>query len=197
VANTRGTEKTVRDLVLTMLVFIAGIWVFSRFLLPHNHGEHAVTPVDYATALRVQSHEVPYRLLIPAGLSAEWKATSVGTAQRGTSADQARSARAGFVVDRKHRTYAELDETDSPQLATALIDDAPTVGTVVAAGRTFEVHRDGHGHTALVWREGTPDPASGATRPAIVLVTDGFGRGGAGVEDLTVLAASLRPVGQV
>lgn len=68
--------KRVRDMVLSMAVILAG--AFGLFLLvPNDPSKDPVRPIDYRVEALSAGRAAPYELLVPDGLSEEWRATSV------------------------------------------------------------------------------------------------------------------------
>ncbi|MFB7271627.1 DUF4245 domain-containing protein [Streptomyces sp. NPDC056244] len=69
-------RQTVRDMFLSMAVIgvvVAGIYVF----IPHDDKAVPVKAVDYRVELLTARRAAPYPVLAPAGLTGEWKPTSV------------------------------------------------------------------------------------------------------------------------
>jgi hypothetical protein len=77
-ADKRGGNKTVRDLILSMLVL--GVVVYLIYLfVPHNSKADPVKTetVGYSVELQQARRDAPYQVAGPEGLSAKWRATSV------------------------------------------------------------------------------------------------------------------------
>jgi hypothetical protein len=188
VARTRGQE-TVRDMVLSLAVVMAGVVAFFAFGMPSGHGQPAVKVVDDTDeSVRAFAEQAPYRVLAPAGLAADlWKPTSLRADVPGTTTDtgpnQATLA-IGYVIDRGNdRTFAQYEVTNQPDAVQKLLGSRPTTGHVTIGGSTWD-ERDSDGHVALTLSSG------GST----LIIDDGDGSGGASLADLTALASSLRPV---
>ncbi|WP_235031803.1 DUF4245 domain-containing protein [Actinacidiphila yanglinensis] len=77
-ADKRGGNKTVRDLVLSMLVL--GVVVYLIYLfIPHDSKADPVKTetVGYSVELQQARRDAPYPVAGPEGLGAKWRATSV------------------------------------------------------------------------------------------------------------------------
>ncbi|MFE2021097.1 DUF4245 domain-containing protein [Streptomyces sp. NPDC059499] len=74
-ASKRG-KQTVRDMFLSMMVITALAGVIYIFV-PHDDKADPVRAVDYRVELATARRAAPYPVAAPAGLSKEWKPTSV------------------------------------------------------------------------------------------------------------------------
>ncbi|MDH6624784.1 hypothetical protein M2271_002588 [Streptomyces sp. LBL] len=75
-AGSKGKQKTVRDMILSLgLIGIAAavIYVF----IPHNDSAPDLKKVDYRVELLTARRAASYPVAAPEGLSGSWKATSV------------------------------------------------------------------------------------------------------------------------
>jgi hypothetical protein len=175
----RGYE-TVRDMVLSLAVILAGVVGFVALQPKHDHDP--VPVVDYKPEVALLSRNAPYPVFIPDPLPPGWQVNYARIATAGTA-----QLHMGFVLDRKR--FAQLDETDRAEqgfLDAAKVPAQPA-GTVTAAGQTYEVRRDGTGPgstVALV--RNLPDGA-------LLTLSNGGIDNAASVEELTSLAAALRP----
>ncbi|MFE9724553.1 DUF4245 domain-containing protein [Streptomyces sp. NPDC005794] len=77
-ASKRG-KQTVRDMILSMLVITAVAGVVYLFI-PHDDKADPIKAVDYRVELATARRAAPYPVAAPAGLSKEWKPTSVSYA---------------------------------------------------------------------------------------------------------------------
>ncbi|MFJ3666138.1 DUF4245 domain-containing protein [Streptomyces sp. NPDC090106] len=75
-AGTKGKQKTVRDMVLSLglISVMAGI---IYLFIPHDDSAPEVKTVDYRVELLTARRAAPYPVLAPSGLADTWKATSV------------------------------------------------------------------------------------------------------------------------
>lgn len=74
-ADKRG-NKTVRDLLLSLVVL--GVAVFAIYLfIPHDSHADPVTVVPYSVELGQARRDAPYPVAGPEGLGADWRSTSV------------------------------------------------------------------------------------------------------------------------
>jgi hypothetical protein len=187
VARRRGQE-TVRDMLLSLGVVMAGVLVFAVFVMPRGDREPAVKVVDTTVPVASFAGQAPFDLLAPRGLPAAWKPTSVRarTPSGGTSDADVAELTIGFVVDEPDdQRYAVFAASNAPDVVQRLLGDRPITDSRVVDGVSWDERRADSGHLAFTRKVG------GAT----FLVEDGGGTGGAGVDDLVRLAASLRPVG--
>lgn len=167
-------------LSLALLMAVVGGFLL---LVPRHHHD-AVQPVDYRADLRIFAINAPYQVLAPSGLPAYWKVTSFTTVPPDQPRKGTASMHMGIVVDRSPRTYAALEESNEPAGDFAARLAVPSItGAVTVAGNSWQVRRDDAGHTTL------SRTAGGRT----LIVTDGGGKGGATLQQLETLAASLQP----
>ncbi|MFD9502023.1 DUF4245 domain-containing protein [Streptomyces sp. NPDC060035] len=169
-ASKRG-KQTVRDMFLSMMVITAlagGIYIF----VPHDDKADPVRAVDYRVELATARRAAPYPVAAPAGLSKEWKPTSVsyeGQAGAGWHL--------GFLdPDGK---YVAVEQSTSPakKYVPEVSQDARNTGrTHEVAGEAWQ-HWEGPKYDALVLH------AEGVT----TVVT-----GSASTERLTEMAAALK-----
>jgi hypothetical protein len=181
-ARRRGQE-TIRDMVLSLAVVAIGVLLFAVFL---PRGGTAVKVVETAQPVQEFARHAPYGTLAPRGLPSYWKATSVRAVSPGASPSGANVAELsiGYVVDQHPRTFARLDETNAPDGVDRLLGERAPARPVVIAGRSWDSRPDDSGHNALT------RTVNGAT----VIVSDGGGKGGATMAQLSALAAALAPV---
>src|SRR3954447_10213638 len=67
VARARGQE-TVRDMVLSLAVVMAGVLVFFIFVMPRGHGQPVRVISDASTSVQSFARQAPYPVLAPTGL---------------------------------------------------------------------------------------------------------------------------------
>jgi len=180
-ARRRGQE-TLRDMGLSLGVVLVGVLLFAVFL---PRGGSAVKVVDVTQPVNQFARHSPYETLAPRGLPAVWKPTSVRAVSPGASPAGANVAEIsiGYVVDVSPRTFARLDETNAPDGVDRILGERPVTSTVTIAGQAWGSRPDDSGHNALTRTTG------GAT----IIVSDGGGKGGATMAQLSELAAALAP----
>lgn len=160
-ADKRG-NKTVRDLVLSMLVL--GVVVYLIYLfIPHDSKASPVKAVSYTVELQQARRDAPYPVAGPEGLGAGWRANSVTY-----DASDAKNVtwHLGFIDPAQQ--YVSVEQTNGP--AAAFVRKV-TLGahrdgnrTVEVAGKTWDRWTGGR-YAALVREE------TGFT--TVVLGTDG------------------------
>ena len=169
VASKRG-KQTVRDMFLSLVVIGAVSGVIYLFI-PHDDKANPVPAVDYRVELATARRAAPYPVAAPAGLSKDWKPTSVSYDGR-----EGDSWHLGFL-DPEGR-YVAVEQSTSParKYIPEVSQDATNTGrTQDVAGQAWQ-HWEGPKYDALVLQ------AKGAT----TVVT-----GSASRESLTEMAAAL------
>jgi hypothetical protein len=111
----RPRTKTVRDMVLSMAVILAGAYGLFLFV-PHDASEDPVRVVEYRVEALSAARAAPYELLVPDDLTADWRATSVRYQH---DSDHGALWRLGFMDP--DNQYAALGQADGP--ADAFIAD--------------------------------------------------------------------------
>lgn len=170
VASKRG-KQTVRDMFLSMMVITALAGVIYIFV-PHDDKAGPVRAVDYRVELATARRAAPYPVAAPAGLSKDWKPTSVsyeGQAGAGWHL--------GFLdPDGK---YVAVEQSTSPakKYVPEVSQDARNTGrTREVAGEAWQ-HWEGPKYDALVLH----------AEDVTTVVT-----GSASTERLTEMAAALK-----
>ncbi|WUH91234.1 DUF4245 domain-containing protein [Streptomyces sp. NBC_00433] len=175
-ADKRG-NKTVRDLVLSLVVLSAVVAVIYIFV-PHDSKADPVKPISYSVELGQARRDAPFKVAGPEGLSALWRATSVTY----DGADPHKTSwHIGFVDPEQQYVAIEQSNGDPAAFISEVTLGAHRDGTrtVSAGGQVWE-HWTGKRYTALVREE------TGVT--TIVLGTGPEGQ-------LTQMAAALRERG--
>ena len=154
-ADKRGGNKTVRDLILSMLVL--GVVVYAIYLfIPHNAKSDPVKveTVGYSVELQQARRDAPYPVLGPEGLSAKWRATSVTYA--GSDRHNV-TWHLGFVDPEQQ--YAAVEQSNGN--ASDFISDV-TLGahraagrTIAAGGVTWDYYTGGRYHALVREQKGT------------------------------------------
>ncbi|WP_308222758.1 DUF4245 domain-containing protein [Frankia sp. AgPm24] len=185
----RRGQETVRDMVLSLGVVMAGVAIFVIFVMPRGNNEQAIKVVATAQPMAAFARQSPFTPVLPVGLPADvWKPTSLRVQLPVSSSSSSQTAQAsiGYVIDRSgHRTFARLRETNAPDAVQTLLGDRPSSGTVDVNGESWQARPDHHGHVAITHTQG------GVT----IVLDDGDGKGGGATQaDLITLARALRPV---
>jgi hypothetical protein len=173
-AKKRGYE-TLRDMLLSLGVIVAGVLVFVALQPKNDH--NPVPAVDYRAQVELLRRSATVPVVIPEPVPAGWDVnyTRIGNAG-------ATELHMGLVRDRKR--FAQLDETTQP--GESFYSDAKVpsqaAGSVTAGGAVYEVRR-ADGHVALVRQ---------AAGGGVVTLSDGGGDNGATYDELVELAGSLR-----
>jgi len=137
-----------------------------------------VRGVDPTSAERAVSELAGYLLLVPRGLSDDWRPTSLRTDAGQASAGDPVTLQIGWLTpEEEFAQYVVSDDRDATAL-TDVLDDATDDGTQQVDGDTWQRLTTERGETALTRTEGT----------ATLVVT-----GSASDEELQTLAGSLEP----
>ncbi|WP_268812517.1 DUF4245 domain-containing protein [Embleya scabrispora] len=168
----KSGRETVRDMVLSLGA--CGLVVGALFLVaPHNESD-PVRRVAYETSFRQAARVAPYPLLAPQGLDERWRATSVD--YQGFDRNQTKW-HIGFINPDEKYAAVEQSNGFSDELVRDKGKRGRPIGDRDVAGEQWKAY-DGPKYRSLVRvRDGVT-----------TMVT-----GNATFEDLTVLAASLRP----
>ena len=167
---------TVGDMVRSMsvvLVFVALLVL----VVQRRHGD-AVKVVDYSSAVAKARSIAAYQVLAPAGLPADWRATSVRLGRPEGRDQPPLSLHVGFVTpDGQYAAVEESDQPDRTGFVRDVVGKGAADGSVDVAGQAWELHGTEAGdHRSLVRRTGT----------AVYVVT-----GSASVAELSTLAGAL------
>lgn len=150
-ADKRG-NKTIRDLVLSLVVL--GAVVFAIYLfIPHDAGADPVAgrTVDYGVELQQARRDAPYPVAGPEGLGKGWRATSVD--YQGTDRENV-TWHLGFVDPEQQYVAVEQSNGDPAAFIGQVTLDSHRDGhrTVAAGGQTWQRYTGGR-YTALVREE--------------------------------------------
>jgi hypothetical protein len=134
--------------------------------------------VETSNAERAVAQLAGYQVLVPRGLSDDWRPTSVRTDAGSASAGDPVTLQIGWLTPAEE--FAQYVVSDDPKAAalTDVLDDATENGTEQVDGDTWQRLTTERGETALTRTEGT----------ATLVVT-----GSASDEELQTLAGSLQP----
>jgi hypothetical protein len=175
-ADKRGS-KTVRDLMLSLVVL--GFVVFVIYLfVPHDSHADPVKTVSYSVELGQARRDAPYPVAGPEGLGADWRSTSV---TYDDSDPKNVTWHIGFVDPDQQYVAVEQSNgrADAFVASVTLNSHRDGTRTVTAGGHTWERWTGGR-YTALVRRE-----------PGVTTVVLGT----APDAQLTQMAAALRERG--
>ncbi|MBL1065833.1 DUF4245 domain-containing protein [Streptomyces sp. 7-21] len=174
VAPARRKLKTVRDMVLSMVVICAGAFALYVFI-PGEDSVAEPRSVEYEVAASTAARVAPFDVLVPRGLPDEWRATSV---RYEPQSDFGPTWRLGFVDPDDH--YAALAQSDGSAdgFVSSLTHQAEDTGETTRVGGEEWARYEGPKYDALVRTE-----PGGTT---IVYGTAPFG-------SLERFAASLQP----
>jgi hypothetical protein len=160
-------------MLLSMLLVCGGaalLWVFA----PDDRPGEAVPTVDYTVPAATAARAAPYELLVPEGLPADWRATSVRYEPQG---EFGATWRLGFHTgDEDYAAVAQADGDPEAFAAAVTLEAEDTGETVRVAGRDWARYEGGR-YDALV--------LAGPDVTTVVLGT-------APVDGLAELAAALR-----
>ncbi|MEV3931074.1 MULTISPECIES: DUF4245 domain-containing protein [unclassified Streptomyces] len=142
-ASKRG-KQTVRDMFLSMLVITAVAGVVYIFI-PHDDKADPIKAVDYRVELATARRAAPYPVAAPAGLSKEWKPTSVSYEGRSGA-----GWHLGFLDPDGNYVAVEQSTTPARKYVPDVSQDARDTGhTEEVAGREWQ-RWEGPKYDALV-----------------------------------------------
>ncbi|WP_405005984.1 DUF4245 domain-containing protein [Kitasatospora purpeofusca] len=130
-------RQTVRDMVLSMLAVGVVVWVGYLFL-PHDADGDGVRPVDYRVAAATAKRAAPYPLLVPEGLSAKWRATSVTYNAAATNNGKGNAWHLGFVTPSGQYAAVEQSDIARDDVLKATVAGGKPDGTEDIAGQAWE-----------------------------------------------------------
>ena len=169
---------TAANMIRSLLPLVLGCLLVVGVTAIRQNPEDPVREVDTASAERAVSQLAGYPLLVPRGLSGDWRPTSVRTDAGQASAGDPVSLQIGWLTPAEEfAQYVVSDDPDTTAL-TDVLDDATEDGTEQVGGDTWQRLTTQRGETALTRTEGT----------ATLVVT-----GSASEDELETLAGSLEP----
>ncbi|WP_313896262.1 DUF4245 domain-containing protein [Streptomyces sp. YIM 98790] len=176
----RPATKTVRDMMLSMAVIMAGVLVLFLVQPFENPGGRAVPTVDFQVEANTAARAAPYRLLVPEPLPEGWRPTSARYDRDGEYGATWR-----LNLTDEDEQYAALAQADGPAepFVAWLTEEARATGESRTVGsREWAVHA-GDKYHALVSLAGPGSPDA----PVTVLT------GTVSPDRLAELAAALVP----
>ncbi|WP_245833746.1 DUF4245 domain-containing protein [Streptomyces aidingensis] len=152
----RPRLKTVRDMVLSMAVILAGALAIYLAQPFENPGGQAVPTVDFRVEANTAARAAPYALLVPEPLPEGWRATS---ARYDGDGEHGATWRLNLMdEDEQYAALAQTDGPAGPFVAWLTEEARATDETRTAGGREWTVHT-GDKYHALVSEAapGSPD----------------------------------------
>jgi hypothetical protein len=174
----RMQRFTAANMIRSLLPLVLGCLLVVGITALRQNPDDPVREVDTTSAERAVSQLASYQLLVPRGLSDDWRPTSVRTdAGRASAGDQVTLQIGWLTPDEEFAEYVVSDDAEAGAL-TDVLDDATQDGAEQVDGATWQRLTTARGETALTRTEGT----------ATLLVT-----GSASDDELATLAGSLEP----
>ncbi|WP_138735999.1 DUF4245 domain-containing protein [Modestobacter excelsi] len=169
---------TAANMIRSLLPLVLGCLLVVGVTAIRQNPDDPVREVDTSSAERAVSQLASYQLLVPRGLSDDWRPTSVRTDAGQASAGDPVSLQIGWLTPAEE--FAQYVVSDDPETTalTDVLDDATEDGTQQVGGDTWQRLTTQRGETALTRAEGT----------ATLVVT-----GSASDDELETLAGSLEP----
>jgi hypothetical protein len=174
----RMQRFTAANMIRSLLPLVLGCLLVVGITALRQNPEDPVREVETANAERAVSQLAGYQLLVPRGLSAGWRATSVHTNAGSASTGDPVTLQIGWLTPAaEFAAYVISDDPEATAL-TDVLDDATADGTQQVDGDSWQRLTTERGETALTRTEG----------PATLVVT-----GSASDDELQTLAGSLVP----
>jgi hypothetical protein len=169
---------TAANMLRSLLPLVLGCLLVVGIMAVRQNPEDPVREVETTSAERAVAELAGYQLLVPRGLSDDWRATSVRTdAGQATEGDPVTLQIGWLTPGEEFAEYVVSDDANATAL-TDVLDDATEDGAQQVAGEAWQRLTTERGETALTRTEGT----------ATLVVT-----GSASDDELETLAGSLRP----
>jgi hypothetical protein len=174
----RMQRFTAANMIRSLLPLVLGCLLVVGVTTLKQNPDDPVREVDTSGAERTAAERASYELLVPRGLSGDWRPTSVRTnAGQATAGDPVTLQIGWLTPGEEFAQYVVSDDREATAL-TDVLDDATEDGTEQVGDDRWQRLTTGRGETALTLAEGT----------ATLLVT-----GSASDEELQTLADSLQP----
>jgi hypothetical protein len=169
--NAANMLRSLLPLVVICLLIVG--WQAFR-----QSGDEQIRTVDPSSTVRATANRASYPLVVPTGLAAGYRTTSVHTNSGSAGQGDPVTLQIGYLTPKGE--YAGFVESDDPRAdaLTAVLDGAREKGSVQLAGGTWTRETTGRGETALVQRSGD----------VTVVVT-----GSASDRELETVAGAVRP----
>ncbi|MFF5445245.1 DUF4245 domain-containing protein [Streptomyces sp. NPDC012888] len=140
-------KQTVWDMVRSLAligIVVGGIYLF----IPHDEKADPTRVVDYRVETITARRAAPYPLAAPAGLPAEWRATSVSYEKK-----NAHAWHLGFLDPEDQYVAVEQSSDTSDKYLAGVTRSAAATGQTQQVGGTAWERWDGPKYDALVRRE--------------------------------------------
>jgi len=174
----RMQRFTPANMIRSLVPLVAICLVLVGWSALKTSGGDPIRTVDTSSAERAASQLAGYQLLVPRGLSDDWRSTSVRTNAGSASAgDPVTLAIGWYTPAEEYAGYVVSDDREATAL-TDVLDDATEDGEQQVGTESWQRLTTARGETVLTRTEGT----------ATLLVT-----GSASDDELETLAGSLAP----
>jgi uncharacterized protein DUF4245 len=174
----RMQRFTAANMLRSLLPLVLICLVLVGFAALQQNPEDPVREVETASAERAASELAGYRLLVPRGLSDQWRPTSVRTNAGQASAGDPVTLQIGFYTPAEAFAQYVVSDDQRAGALTEVLNGAADDGSEQLAGETWQRLTTERGETALTRTEGT----------ATMLVT-----GSASDDELHTLVTALQP----
>jgi Protein of unknown function (DUF4245) len=169
---------TAANMVRSLLPLVLGCLLVVGVMALRQDPEDPIREVDTSSAERATAEVAGYQLLVPQGLSAAWRPTSVRTnAGQAKAGDRVTLQIGWYTPAKEFAEYVVSDDPAAPAL-TDVLTKATADGPEQVSGNTWQRLTTERGEKALTRTEGT----------ATLLVT-----GSAPDQELQTLIGSLQP----
>jgi hypothetical protein len=169
---------TAANMIRSLVPLVLGCLLVVGITAVRQNPDDPVREVDTSSAQRAVSQVASYQLLVPRGLSDDWRPTSVRTDAGQAQPGDPVTLQIGWLTpEEEFAAYVTSDDPDAGAL-TDVLDDATPGGSEQIDGARWQRLTTARGETVLTRAEGT----------ATLLVT-----GSAADDELQTLAGSLQP----
>jgi hypothetical protein len=174
----RMQRFTAANMIRSLLPLVLGCLLIVGFTALKQNPEDPVHEVETDSAERAAAELAGYQLLVPRGLSDQWRPTSVRTNAGQALAGDPITLQIGFYTPAEAFAQYVVSDDQAADALTRVLDRATEDGSEQVDGEAWQRLTTERGETALTRTEGT----------ATLLVT-----GSASDDELTTLAAALQP----
>lgn len=188
--------KSVRDMVLSMAVIVAGSLVLYG-TLPNDEDQDPVREISYEAELATAGRAAPYELVAPQGLGERWRATSVSYKAQ---SEHGAVWHLGFIAPSEQYAALEQGNGDERKFIAKVTHGAKETAKSDTVNGEDWVRYEGEKYNALVRKSADADRPASASKesaggdavnekgPVTTVVT-----GTASYAQLKQLAAALEP----
>ncbi len=174
----RMQRFTAANMIRSLLPLVLGCLLIVGFTALKQNPEDPVHEVETASAERAAAELAGYPLLVPRGLSDQWRPTSVRTNAGQASAGDPITLQIGFYTPAEAFAEYVVSDDRAAGALTEVLDRATEDGSEQVDGEAWQRLTTQRGETALTRTEGT----------ATMLVT-----GSASDDELDTLVTALQP----